>query len=239
MNRDDSTIGTVLTRRQALGLMAATSCGLLGAWPAAQAAGSGCVVRPAQTEGPYFRDEQLDRSDLRTDPANGRVSPGTPVVLDIVVSRLAGGACAPLPGARVDIWHADHLGRYSGVRDQYADTTGLKFLRGYQTTDAAGRVQFTTIYPGWYPSRTVHFHFKVRTMPASGAGHEFTSQLYFDDALSDEVFEADPYRSREGKRKHNADDRIFASGGSGLMVGLARRGEAYAGRFDIALEGIS
>lgn len=59
------------------------------------------------------------------------------------------------------------------------DTVDQKFLRGYQVTDANGVVTFTTIDPGWYQGRTVHFHFKLCTRAGSDQGYQFTSQLYF------------------------------------------------------------
>ncbi len=86
-------------------------------------------------------------------------------------------------GAIVDIWHCDAAGVYSDATDPGFNTVGKKFLRGYQVTDANGGVQFTTIYPGWYRGRTVHIHFKVRAKAKSGQSYEFTSQLYFDDAI--------------------------------------------------------
>src|SRR5437867_10077264 len=94
-----------------------------------------CIVRPEQTEGPYFVDERLNRSDIRSDPTDGRVKSGTPLALTLQVSRLGAGDCHPLPGAQVDIWHCDALGVYSDVRDPGFNTIGQKFLRGYQVTD--------------------------------------------------------------------------------------------------------
>jgi hypothetical protein len=38
----------------------------------------GCIVRPQQTEGPYFVDEKLNRSDIRSDPSNGSIKPVYP-----------------------------------------------------------------------------------------------------------------------------------------------------------------
>ena len=35
-----------------------------------------CIVRPELTEGPYFVDEMLNRSDVRSDPGTGTVSDG-------------------------------------------------------------------------------------------------------------------------------------------------------------------
>src|SRR4028118_265283 len=146
-----------------------------------------CVVRPQQTEGPYFVDEKLNRSDIRSDPSDGSVKQGIPLRLVFHVSQIDGSSCTPLTGAAVDLWHCDALGVYSDVTDPSFSTVGKKFLRGYQVTDANGTVEFVTIYPGWYPGRTVHIHFKIRTDSASQRGYEFTSQLYFADALTDQV----------------------------------------------------
>jgi hypothetical protein len=55
-----------------------------------------CEVRPQQTEGPYFVDEQLNRSDIRSDPSDGSVKEGIPVRLGFHVSRIAGSASTPL-----------------------------------------------------------------------------------------------------------------------------------------------
>jgi protocatechuate 3,4-dioxygenase beta subunit len=107
-----------------------------------------CVVTPALTEGPYFVDETLNRSDIRTDPATGAARPGVPLDLTLALSQVGSSGCGALTGALVDMWHRDALGLYSDVPAQR--TVGQQFLRGYQVSDASGRVRFTTIYPGWY-----------------------------------------------------------------------------------------
>ncbi|HJQ66056.1 MAG TPA: intradiol ring-cleavage dioxygenase, partial [Gemmatimonadales bacterium] len=192
-------------------------------------------VRPAQTEGPYFVDELLNRSDIRSDPTSGIVKPGTPLQLTMNVSRIVGTECTPLPGARVDVWHCDALGVYSDVTDPRFNTVGQKFLRGYQDTDAAGAARFMTIYPGWYEGRTVHIHFKVRTDPGAGQGHEFTSQLYFDDALSQAVFAKAPYAARGQRTARNSDDGIFRNGGAQLLLAPEPSGDGYSGSFGLGL----
>lgn len=126
-------------------------------------AGTSCVVRPQQTQGPYFVDERLNRSDIRADPSSGAVRAGIPLRLAFRVSRSSSGACSALANAMVDVWHCDALGIYSDASDAGFNTVGQKFLRGYQLTDAAGLAQFTTIYPGWYSGRAVHIHFKLRS----------------------------------------------------------------------------
>lgn len=242
MHDDDRPIGRLLTRREALALLGLSGAGLVigcrrdDAPASSQGALPSCVVRPEQTEGPFFVDESLDRSDLRSDPATGEVTPGVPLGLTFKVSRIQNGSCAPLPGAHVDVWHCDARGVYSDVRDSDVDTVGRKFLRGYQTTGADGVARFTTIYPGWYSGRTVHVHFKIRSGAAKGGAHEFTSQLYFDDALTDRVHARDPYAAKGQRAQRNDGDGIFSERGRDLMLALAEDGAGYAGSFDVGLE---
>ena len=80
-----------------------------------------------------------------------------------------------------------------------------RYLRGAQVTNGEGIVEFTTVYPGWYPGRTVHIHAKVHL----DAKTVLTTQLYFDDALSDKVFAARPYSERGERDQRNDADGIF------------------------------
>jgi protocatechuate 3,4-dioxygenase beta subunit len=91
------------------------------------------------------------------------------------------------------------------------NTEGQKWLRGYQVTDANGVAQFTTIYPGWYSGRAVHIHFKIRTSLEDN-GYEFTSQFFFGDSLSDQVFANAPYTSKGQRDRLNDDDDIECNG---------------------------
>jgi protocatechuate 3,4-dioxygenase beta subunit len=205
-------------------------------WAAAGTRAPACVVRPEQTEGPYFVDERLNRSDIRSDPADGHVKPGAPLALAFLVSRVRAGNCEPLPDARVDLWQCDALGVYSDVQDPGFNTVGQQFLRGYQTTNAHGEARFATIYPGWYQGRTVHLHFKIRTEPRAERGFEFTSQLYFDDALTDRVHAAAPYATKGRRTTRNQNDRIFRRGGAQLLLTPAEDGAGYAAAFAIGLQ---
>jgi protocatechuate 3,4-dioxygenase beta subunit len=238
MTDDDRPIGSVLTRREALALLGAGGLTALAAGRSgAQSAGvPTCVVRPSLTEGPYFVDEKLNRSDIRSDPADGSARPGVPLRLGLRVSRLARGTCAPLPGATVDLWHCDALGVYSDVQDPGGDTRGKKFLRGYQTTDGDGLARFTTIYPGAYQGRAVHIHFKIRSGAGGGRVHDFTSQLFFDDALSDQVFAQPPYAGRGEQRLRNARDGIYRNAGTQLTLAATPAAPGYAATFELALE---
>ena len=186
-----------------------------------------CVVTPALTEGPYFVDEMLNRSDIRTDPATGTARPGVPLDLTLALSQVGASGCGPLAGALVDMWHCDALGVYSDVSAQR--TVGQAFLRGYQISDQSGNVRFTTIYPGWYQGRAVHIHFKVRTSPTGARGLEFTSQLFFDEALTDQVHARSPYSQKGRRDTLITTDGIFRSGGTSLLVPLAASAGGYAG----------
>ena len=193
-----------------------------------------CVVTPSLTEGPYFVDERLNRSDLRLDPATGAVKAGIPLTIAMKLSRIAsGGDCSALPNALVDMWHCDALGVYSDVSSQ--NTIGQKFLRGYQVTDSSGNVQFTTVYPGWYQGRAVHIHFKVRTTPGASSGLEFTSQLFFDESLTDIVHAQAPYSTKGRRDTTNASDGIYQSGGSQVLIPLSASGGGYTGTFNIGV----
>lgn len=232
-----------VSRREAVARLSSVGAALLAGlapgrvWGQALSFRTSCIARPEQTEGPYFVDEALNRSDIRSDPRTGELKAGVPLRLTFRVSRLSGTSCAPLPGAQVDLWHSDASGRYSDVRGFgfASSTSGRQFLRGYQLTDASGSAQFLTIFPGWYGGRAVHLHFKLRAAPGSAPGNAFTSQLYFDDALTEHVFTMEPYASRGRRWMRNGDDGIFREGGQQLLLAAEPDGAGYAAAFDLGL----
>jgi protocatechuate 3,4-dioxygenase beta subunit len=187
-------------------------------------------------EGPYFVDERLHRSDIRSDPTSGQIKQGMPLTLTFQVMSLNADNCRPLPGAQVDIWHCDATGVYSDVQDPGFDTLGQKFLRGHQITDMRGEARFITIYPGWYPIRTVHIHLKIRTAPVAQKSFEFTSQVYFPDELTDQIHAGRPYSSLGPRRVRNRQDQIFRYGGDRLMLAPTPEPNGYSAKFSIGLQ---
>jgi protocatechuate 3,4-dioxygenase beta subunit len=238
MDSDDKPIGQILSRKDALKLFGIGSAAALlaacapeatitlvptvGSTQISSSTGTAldCVVRPELTIGPYFVDDQLNRSDIRSEPSDNSVKDGIPLTLNISVASVGDNSCTPIEGAQVDIWHCDANGQYSGVSDQGFDTTGQKFLRGYQLTDASGAVNFQTIYPGWYSGRAVHIHFTIRTKGANSEDYQFTSQFFFDDTLTDQVHSLEPYASKGQRDTRNSNDNIYNGGGDQLLLNL-------------------
>jgi protocatechuate 3,4-dioxygenase beta subunit len=250
-----------LTRRDALTLFGAgaVSGGLIGCTSESAVlgdAGSGsaatdaqssagdlsCVLTPEATEGPFFVDERLNRSDLTLNETDPAIRDGYPLAVRFAVMTVNSGVCQPLAGALVDIWHANVNGLYSDEAPsmfQMADTSGMKYLRGSQMTDGAGAVAFKTIYPGWYLTRTVHIHFKIRTFSVAGdKTYESSGQMYFDDALTDTVFTRAPYVARGARSiPKNTNDQVFNGTGPGAgidIVGLPA-GQVPPGQQTIAV----
>ena len=196
--------------------------------------GPSCVLTASLDEGPFFVDEKLNRVDIRPDPVTGAVSTGVPLALTFNVSRVANSACTPLTGAYLDVWHCDSGGVYSDV-----EGSSQKFLRGYQITDANGVAAFNTVYPGWYPGRAVHIHFKLRLLAGSTKSYDLTSQLFFDDALTDSLYAQSPYSARGTRNTRNANDGIFnelsTAEKAGLTLQASKTPAGYAGVINIGV----
>lgn len=166
--------------------------------------GTACTLTCAATLGPCYA-ATLERKDI-SEGQNG-----LPVRMAFLV---VDETCKPIPGASIDIWHASPAGLYSGDDASQMCTLGdaeaLKgrWFRGVQTTDANGRADFDTCFPGWYSSRTIHVHFTVRIN-----GSEYvTSQLFFDDSLDDEIVASQPlYKDRGARDTKNTNDNVISA----------------------------
>ena len=166
-----------------------------------------CTRTAEETEGPFYFEVDRVRSDIREGPTGAELRLGVRV-------RDASGSCDPIKNAVVDVWHCDATGSYS--------EPGETFLRGLQVTDGDGIVEFTTVYPGWYPGRTVHIHAKVHLDKRT----VLTTQFYFDDSFTDRVFAREPYASDRGRDAFNATDGLYEND---LELTLSRESDGYLG----------
>lgn len=168
------------------------------------AASSNNELTCSATIGPCYA-KTLERRDI---------SEGQPGLPTRLAFRIVGVSGAPIANAAVDVWHAAPKGVYSGNDAEQmctgndAEALQARWFRGVQTGNAAGRVDFDTCFPGWYPGRTVHVHFTVRVN-----GVELvTSQLGFDDRVVDEIMAGVAIYKDRGKRDTtNAMDSIIGA----------------------------
>jgi protocatechuate 3,4-dioxygenase beta subunit len=226
-----------MRRREMMALSAGTlasaalyACGADGEEATETAGGAAaalpdCVLTPEQDEGPFY----IDLARVRRDIAEDR--PGVPLALALTV--VDANTCEPIRDAAVDIWHCDALGIYSGEPTE--GSAGTTFLRGIQLTDADGRAEFATIYPGQYPGRTTHIHLKVhiggqRRNGAYSGGHvSHVGQLFTADRDDAEVFALSPYDRNPAEITPREADFIYREqGGSSAVLTLARGGGSLA-----------
>jgi len=202
---------------------------------AALASATACTtLTPEETQGPFWVDERLLRSDVRADSATGAVQAGVPLTLTINLQD-AGADCSPQVGAYVDIWHANAPGTYSDVSGSgNPDNTGVDWLRGYQVSDASGSVTFTTIMPGWYTSRTIHIHFRVRVGLDDATTVNFTSQLFFDESVNTAVLATSDYQKSGTRDTTNSTDALYDASLLVPVTGSVTAG--YAGGFTVNLD---
>lgn len=256
MENDDAIVGRVLSRRDAFRAAARAGFGLaflkmtgslaLADSLAATRPSLPLIVTPSLTEGPFFVDEKLNRSNLLAGTNRPSVVNGLPLLLSFTVYKMIGKACTPMKDAQVDVWHADALGVYSDESNpmNHEMTAEQKWLRGYQITDSEGVVQFQTIFPGWYPGRTPHIHFKIRQRIIGGTSTaDFTSQVFFHEPDLDRLYAAAPYNSTRGRRDTtNENDNVYGQpladgspAGAAMMLNLQPRANAagYSASFPL------
>ncbi|WPO83337.1 intradiol ring-cleavage dioxygenase [Chryseobacterium sp. JJR-5R] len=175
---------------------------------------TGCSVTNSETEGPF--PTKSPSSLVQTNIVSDRT--GVPFTIGITVQN-TNAACANLQGAIVDIWHCDKDGNYSeygGTGMQAANYTAVHFLRGRQTTDANGKVNFTSVFPGWYNGRATHIH--VHIYNASGQSLLVT-QIAFpegSDSAVAQVAASTGYKGMNGYT-YNANDNVFSDGTANEM----------------------
>lgn len=194
-----------------------------------------CSVMPEEVEGPYpYPTGELKNPLNRADITGGQA--GLPLTLSLMVVN-TNASCAVVSDVRVDIWHCNATGYYSGYANQQGVSgtksyTGDTWLRGYQTSDSKGTVVFNTIYPGWYNGRATHIHLE---MYINGVLKK-TGQLAFPESISNAVHVTGEYKVHGVNTTSNSADQIFADSVNSetlSLVGDTTNG--YTGTFTIGL----
>lgn len=187
-----------------------------------------CAVTPSETAGPF--PTKIPANFVRKDITDGRT--GVALAVNITIKN-ANAGCAALAGALVDVWHCDKDGYYSeygGSGSQGVNLTTVDFLRGRQATDANGLVNFTSIFPGWYPGRAPHIH--VHIYNAAGKSLLVT-QIAFPYDVTNTVYttaQAQGY-TKGAQSTTNERDGVFSDG---FTTELATVSGTVAGGYTLA-----
>ncbi|MBS1948645.1 MAG: DUF3471 domain-containing protein [Bacteroidetes bacterium] len=137
-----------------------------------------CKATPILELGPYavmkYRKQADHDIDLTQIEGNSGVAIGQIIT---VFGRITDKHCNPIQSAIVEIWQANHYGKYHHEYDksEYKDDPNFQGW-GQAITNEFGEYKFKTIYPAPYGGRTRHIHFKVSRRDY----HELTTQLFFE-----------------------------------------------------------
>lgn len=169
--------------------------GLIAGAGVAKASSAGSLANtPSQVEGPFHPIDPQDDTDLDLVQIEGHSEIAQGEVIK-VRGRVLDVNGAPIENALVDVWQANHFGRYSHPDDPNPASLDEHFQGwGLLHTDAEGQYRYRTIKPGAYPLsflggtgwRCRHIHYKV-----SADGFRTTiTQMYFEgDPLIDQDLE--------------------------------------------------
>ena len=179
-----------------------------------------CSVTNSETAGPF--PTITPANYVRTNIVGDRT--GVAFTMNIYIMN-TNNNCTAYQGVLVDVWHCDKDGNYSqygGTGMQSANYTAYNFLRGRQTTDSAGLVTFTSIFPGWYNGRATHIH--VHVYKPDGTSLLVTQIAFPEGSTStNAVYNVNVNGSSYGYTKgmtgytYNATDNVFSDGTSNEM----------------------
>lgn len=187
-----------------------------------------CVLIPSETAGPFPLDLTANPTFFRQDIRENK----TGVLLNLKIKIVGVNNCLPMANLRVNIWHCDKDGLYSGYsQTNNPGQAGQTYLRGYQMTDANGEVAFTTIFPGWYSGRICHIHFQVYVSSMYAA----ISQLTFPIATKNALYADNSSLYTKGADPLSfSSDNIFSDGYAYQLATLTPN--AATGGYDSYLE---
>jgi protocatechuate 3,4-dioxygenase beta subunit len=185
---------------------------------------------PDETAGPFpadgsngpnvLDDEGIVRADITSSiGGSSGVAQGVPMAINLSIVDASNGS--PISGAVVYLWHCTADGRYS-----IYEISEENYLRGVQVADDAGRVQFTSIFPGCYAGRWPHAHFEVYGSledATAGATPIKTSQLALPQADCETVYADGRYgdSSQNLSRLSLDTDGVFRDGWTDQLATVA------------------
>ena len=161
---------------------------------------SACAESPVETAGPFPIKTPADL--VKENILGDRT--GIPLLINFVIQDI-NNSCGVLEGVLVDIWQCDAKGNYSEYKGQIeGDFTDQHFLRGRQTSDAAGKASFISLYPGWYPGRAPHLHVEVKKIDGTSL---IITQVAFPEDISKAVYASAGYNGNADTK--NKKDGVF------------------------------
>jgi protocatechuate 3,4-dioxygenase beta subunit len=166
----------------------------------------------------------MGSSIQRVDITDGK----TGMHLNITITiRNVNNNCNIVTNARVDIWHCDKDGYYSGYTNSgYLGTqnnSALVFCRGLQYTDANGQVQFKSIYPGWYSGRVTHIHAQIYVNNVL----KLTTQIAFPEDINTAVYNSALYAAHGQNPTKNTTDMIIRDSLDNELATVTVNGSGY------------
>lgn len=189
---------------------------------------SSCTLIPVETAGPFPLDLTENGTFFRQDIRESK----TGVQLNLKIKIIGNENCLPMENVRVNIWHCDKDGLYSGYsQTNNPGQSGLTYLRGYQFTDSNGEVEFVTIFPGWYNGRICHIHFQAYVNSSYAA----ISQLTFPIETKQAIYSDNSSIYTNGTDPMSiSSDNVFSDGYSFQMASLTAN--SATGGYDAYLE---
>jgi len=181
-------------------------------------------ITPPVPEGPFYKDEKMNRVDIREHKKGEEIQ---------YIFKVEDKHCKPIVGAIVDIWQCDCVGVYSDF--EVEKSAGETWLRGFQKTDEKGEAKFTSIFPGWYNNRLTHIHFKVH----HNGETKLTSNLFFDKEVEAMVFKNPLYANGVNPVTMAQDYELRGDKDSSrhdkLIMKVGKQGGKLVGKYTVAL----
>ena len=205
----------------------------LTASPSGDTTTDSCTLIPSETEGPFPLDLTANTTFFRQDVREDRDG----VQFNLKMKILGLDNCEPMSNVRVNIWHCDKDGIYSGYNNNMNPSdTNATYLRGYQMTDSNGEVEFITIFPGWYEGRICHIHFQVYV----STSYSVVSQMSFDIDTKNQIYSDYSTIYTKGSDPMTfSNDNIFSDGYSYQICSISENTTtgSYDGYIEVSVQG--